>query len=98
MYKSEASVWDVHSPPNIVRRGSPVTGSGRVWSEMELGRHSTDLMCYDFLTSVISWIQSYLSNRKQKVLFYGSFSNVKHVKCGVSQDSSLGPLLFSIYQ
>ena len=37
------------------------------------------------------------SNRTQRVLFNGSFSNVKHVKCGVPQGSSLGPLLFSIF-
>ena len=29
--------------------------------------------------------------------FNGSFSNVKHVKCGVLHGSSLGPLLFSIF-
>jgi hypothetical protein len=29
------------------------------------------------------------------VFFNGSFSNVKHVKCGVPQVSSLGPLLIS---
>ena len=52
---------------------------------------------YDFSTSAISWIQSYLSNRSQRVLFNGSSSNVKHVKCGVPQGSSLGPLLFSIF-
>jgi hypothetical protein len=53
--------------------------------------------CYGFSTSAISWIQSYLSNRTQMVFFNGSFSNVAHVKCGVPQGSSLGPLSFSIF-
>jgi hypothetical protein len=55
------------------------------------------LMCYSFSTSAIMWIPCYLSNRTQRVFFNGSFSNVKHVKCGVPQSSSLGPLLFSIF-
>ena len=42
------------------------------------------------------WIQSDLSNITQMIFFNGSFSNVKHVKYGVLQGSSLGPLLFSI--
>jgi hypothetical protein len=52
-------------------------------------------MCYGFSTSAIVWIQSYLSNTTKRVLFNGSFFNVKHVKFGVPQGSSLG--LFSIF-
>jgi hypothetical protein len=39
----------------------------------------------------------YLSNITHRVYFNGSFSNVKHVKCGVPQGSSLGSLLFSMF-
>ena len=54
-------------------------------------------MCNGFSTSVLMWIQSYLSNRTQRVFYNGSISNVKHIKWGVLQGSSLGPLLFSIF-
>ena len=40
--------------------------------------------------------RGFRANRTQ-IIFNGSFSNVKHVKCGVQQGSSLGPLLFSIF-
>jgi hypothetical protein len=39
-------------------------------------------------------MDSELSNTTQRVLFNVSFSNVKHVGCGVQQGSSLGPLFF----
>jgi hypothetical protein len=55
------------------------------------------LICYGFSTSAILWIESYLSNTTQSVFFNGSFSNIKHVQCGVLQGSSQGPLLFSIF-
>ena len=42
-------------------------------------------------------IQSYLSNRKQYVSLNGFDSEVMNLNCGVSQGSSLGPLLFLIY-
>ena len=38
-----------------------------------------------------------LLKKTQRVLFNGSFYNIKHVKCDVPQGSSLGPLLFSIF-
>jgi hypothetical protein len=42
-------------------------------------------------------VDSEISIRTQRVFFNGSFSNVKDVKCGVPQGSSLGHLLFSIF-
>jgi hypothetical protein len=54
-----------------------------------------DLLLKKLSTSAILWIWSYLSNRTQRVLFNGSFSNAKYVKCGVPQGSSLGQALYS---
>jgi hypothetical protein len=54
-------------------------------------------MCYGFSTSDCHMMDSELSNITQSVLFNGSFSNVKNVKCGLPQGSALGTLLFSIF-
>ena len=55
------------------------------------------VMCYGFSTSALNPQYGNLSNRTQWVFFNGSFSNVKHVKCGVPQASCLSPLLFAIF-
>ena len=55
------------------------------------------LECYGFDSVALSWMESYLSKRKQRVFFNGSFSDSKELQCGVPQGSSLGPLLFSIF-
>lgn len=46
--------------------------------------------------SVLNFIGSYLSNRKQTVEVDGRWSPVVNVECGVPQGSIMGPLLFLI--
>lgn len=55
------------------------------------------LRCYGFEKCAIQWIHSYLTDRKFNVLFNGSYSDTKVLRCGVPQGSCLGPLLFSIF-
>jgi hypothetical protein len=43
------------------------------------------------------WIKTYLSNRKQRVFFNGSLSNIIQVEAEIPQGCCLGPLLISIF-
>ena len=45
----------------------------------------------------LSWFQSYLSNRAQRVSINNNLSDPAQVTCGVPQGSILGPLLFLIF-
>ena len=47
--------------------------------------------------TVLRWIKSYLSNRKQKVKLGNCFSDAFSLPYGVPQSSVLGPLLFTLY-
>ena len=47
--------------------------------------------------TLLQWLASYLSNRKQRVVIPGACSEWVAITAGVPQGSILGPLLFLIY-
>src|ERR1700730_16689281 len=46
---------------------------------------------------ILKWIDSWLSDRRQKVSVEGELSEWADVKSGIPQASVLGPLLFLVY-
>lgn len=55
------------------------------------------LSAYNFEDTAIKFMNSYLVNRQQCVLFNGTLSEMVTPQCGVPQGSCLGPLLYSIF-
>ena len=64
-------------------------------------QHSTLLSrlqsCYGITGQALSWMESYLCNRKQSVAINYSISSSRELQFGVPQGSVLGPVLFSLY-
>jgi hypothetical protein len=50
---------------------------------MIVGAVLLDFTCYGFT----SRLESYSSNKIQRVVFNGSFSNIRYVQCGIPQGS-----------
>ena len=55
------------------------------------------LISYKFHATTVGLLQSFLSNRSQRVFHLNTISSKKYVNIGVPQGSILGPLLFSLY-
>ena len=55
------------------------------------------LKIYGIGGEALNLFKSYLSNRTQRCRMQGVDSQPKKIKCGVPQDSNLGPLLFLVY-
>ena len=63
--------------------------------------HSILLDCFQYLfglqDTVLSWLSSYLSDRRQHIIICDANSSEQHLPYGVPQGSVLGPLFFNMY-
>ena len=86
---------------NYIDRGYPVDviylDFQKAFDKVPHRRLLMKLEAHGIVGNVLKWIGNWLSNRKQRVILNGCFSEWANVMSGVPQGSVLGPLLFVIY-
>ena len=65
----------------------------RVWHRGLIAK----LKHYGIDGPLLAWFESYLANRRQRVVLPNGNSDWKEIKAGVPQGSILGPLLFILF-
>ena len=55
------------------------------------------LEAYGLDSNIVSFMRSYLANKRQRCKIYNSFSEWAKISCGAPQESILGLLLFNIF-
>ena len=69
----------------------------KAFNEVPHQRLLLKLKAHGIGNDVITWIEEWLTHRRQRVIVDGEISNWKSVLSGVPQGSVLGPILFLIY-
>ena len=77
--------------------GALLTDLSKAFDCLPHGLIVAKLHAYDFLLDSLKLINSYLTERKQRVEINDQFSSWLDIVVGVAQGSILGPLLFNIF-
>ena len=101
MYADHTIRHMMSSPTARSRKGTVLATSFDISKAFDSVPHAKLLEClkadYNVPDYLLSWLQSYLSERSQAVKIESSFSSCRQVKAGVIQGSVIGPLLFIAY-